>query len=334
MDNNILAEAAAMRCVTDGLKPSKVITHSHTFSLLQINADAFAEIKQRLHGAGVLDTFYDDADGTIILPGIALTAAPASPVALRDEAHTSRSVLAEIETALLSINNGVSPQVAVGQVFAIINSERAKLNAAPAALRDDADRLSASAGSERLGSQEDKPVKNYDDFRAGMLRAAEMARNEFKRAPEAAKGHDCVYMGGYEDACDHLSVAIAQAAVIDSVRIAGPQPDWQYHISLLFSDGIEDTTLLKIFQVVEHELRAATTPPSTLAKAAAGEIVSAFPEIKEHDKWVTLGRVKIDRETETETFERATTPQLPVKDQIAAIIERCFSSGGESVKPD
>lgn len=96
---------------------------------------------------------------------------------------------------------------------------------------------------------------NYDGFRAGMLRAAEMARSEFKRAPEAAKGHDCVYMSGYEDACDHLSIVIAQAAVIDSVRIVGAQPVWQYHISLLLPEGIEDAVLLKIYQVVEHELR-------------------------------------------------------------------------------
>lgn len=150
-----------------------------------------------------------------------------------------------------------------------VASALASASASPAALRDEAKHLSGSAGSERLSTQGDKPMKNYDDFRAGMLRAAEIARDEFKRAPEAAKGHDSVYMGGYEDACDHLSVVIAQAAVIDSVRIAGPQPDWQYHISLLFPDGIEDKTLLKIFQVVEHELRAATTPPSTPAKATA-----------------------------------------------------------------
>lgn len=99
---------------------------------------------------------------------------------------------------------------------------------------------------------------NYDAFRAGMLRAAEMCRNEFKRAPDAAKGHDGVYMGGYEDACDHLSSVIAQAAVIDSVRIPGSQPDWQYHIALLLPDGaVDDTALLKIYQVVEHELRKA-----------------------------------------------------------------------------
>lgn len=111
----------------------------------------------------------------------------------------------------------------------------------------------------RLTSQEGNSMsKDYDGFRSGMLRAAEMARSEFKRAPEAAKGHDCVYMSGYEDACDHLSVAIAQAAVIDGVRIAGSQPDWQYHIALLLPDeGIEDDVLLKVYQVVEHELRQA-----------------------------------------------------------------------------
>lgn len=119
-------------------------------------------------------------------------------------------------------------------------------------------------------------TKNYDDFRAGMLRAVEMCRNEFKRAPEAAKGHDCVYMGGYEDACDHLSAVIAQAAVIDSVRIAGPQPDWQYHISLLLPEGIEDVTLLKIFQVVEHELRAAAPAESDARKFAEGVVGTVF----------------------------------------------------------
>lgn len=99
---------------------------------------------------------------------------------------------------------------------------------------------------------------NYDSFRTGMLRAAEMCRNEFKRAPEAAEGHSSVYMSGYEDACDHLSAVIAQAAVIDSVRIAGAQPDWQYHIGLLLPDGaVDDAALLKIYQVVEHELRKA-----------------------------------------------------------------------------
>lgn len=118
-----------------------------------------------------------------------------------------------------------------------------------------------SSAPKDYGRKEDNSMsKDYDDFRAGMLRAAEIARNEFKRAPEAAKGHDCVYMSGYEDACDHLSVAIAQAAVIDSVRIAGAQPDWQYHVSLLLPDGsVDDAALLKIYQVAEHELRHAAT---------------------------------------------------------------------------
>lgn len=71
-EDNILAEVAAIRCATDGLRPSKIITHSHTFSLLEINEQAFDEIKHKLELAGVLDTFYDSADETLILPGIAL----------------------------------------------------------------------------------------------------------------------------------------------------------------------------------------------------------------------------------------------------------------------
>jgi hypothetical protein len=111
---------------------------------------------------------------------------------------------------------------------------------------------------QRLGHQEDDSMtKNYDGFRAGMLRATEMARDEFKRAPDAAKGENCVWMGGYESACDHLSVVFAQAAVIDCVRAAGAQPDWQYHISLLLPDAVEDQVLLKLYQIVEHELREA-----------------------------------------------------------------------------
>jgi hypothetical protein len=125
------------------------------------------------------------------------------------------------------------------------------------------ERLSGFATRKRLSSQGDTSMtKDYDGFRSGMLRAAGMARNEFKRAPDAARGEDCIWMGGYESACDHLSAVIAQAAVIDSIRVAGAQPDWQYHISLLLPDGIEDTALLKIYQVVEHELRAAAHAPS------------------------------------------------------------------------
>jgi hypothetical protein len=117
--------------------------------------------------------------------------------------------------------------------------------------------VSSTSGDYDL-KEDDTMTKDYDGFRAGMLRAAEMACNEFKRAPEAAKGHDCIYMSGYEDACDHLSVVIAQAAVIDSVRIAGAQPDWQYHIALLLPEnGVDDTALLKIYQVVEREIRRA-----------------------------------------------------------------------------
>lgn len=71
-DDNILAEVAAIRCATDGLRPSKTITHSHTFSLLEISKPAFDEIKCKLNLAGVLSTFYDATDETLILPGIVL----------------------------------------------------------------------------------------------------------------------------------------------------------------------------------------------------------------------------------------------------------------------
>jgi hypothetical protein len=126
--------------------------------------------------------------------------------------------------------------------------------------------VSSTSGDYDL-KEDDTMTKDYDGFRAGMLRAAEMACNEFKRAPEAAKGHDCIYMSGYEDACDHLSVVIAQAAVIDSVRIAGAQPDWQYHIALLLPEnGVDDTALLKIYQVVEREIRRAVRAGSSPAR--------------------------------------------------------------------
>jgi hypothetical protein len=72
-EDNILAEVAAIRCATDGLRPSKVITHSHTFSLLEITEAAFDDIKCALEAAGVLDTFYDPSDETLILPGVALS---------------------------------------------------------------------------------------------------------------------------------------------------------------------------------------------------------------------------------------------------------------------
>lgn len=77
-EDNILAEVAAIRCATDGLRPSKVITHSHTFSLLEIQDSAFEDIKHALQAAGVLSTFYDPNDESLILPGVALVKKPAS----------------------------------------------------------------------------------------------------------------------------------------------------------------------------------------------------------------------------------------------------------------
>jgi hypothetical protein len=157
--------------------------------------------------------------------------------------------------------------------------------------------FSGSAMRERLSSQEvNSMTRDYDGFRGGMLRAAEMARNEFKQAPEAAKGHDCVYVSGYEDACDHLSVVIARAAVINSVRPAGAQPDWQYHISLLLPDGeVEDAALLKIFQVVEHELRLARAPSDTEQRLRA-EIERLQNELKtaRHDTFNEAAQIAGD----------------------------------------
>jgi hypothetical protein len=162
--------------------------------------------------------------------------APASPAAPGDEANTSQSVLTEIETALLSIGNGVSPQVAVGQVFAIINSERTKLNAAPAALRGEA--------------------------------------------------RKCIH-------CDPSFVP------------TGPD-DWcncQCHVSS-YSEGFDDAT--RVARTPNNV--AATTPPSTLAKAAARE-------------WMN---------THHGSFE---TNQAR-EEALAAIIERCLAGGSESGQSD
>lgn len=45
-------------------------------------------------------------------------------------------------------------------------------------------------------------------YNAGIQAAAQLARSEFWRSPDAARQHDSVWMGGYEDACDHLSAEI------------------------------------------------------------------------------------------------------------------------------
>lgn len=51
---------------------------------------------------------------------------------------------------------------------------------------------------------------------------------------------------------------VRRAEVGVTVCIAGAQPDWQYHIALLLPDGaVGDAVLLKIYQVVEHEIRCA-----------------------------------------------------------------------------
>lgn len=71
-----------------------------------------------------------------------------------------------------------------------------------------------------------------------------------------------------------------------------------------------------------ESLPVTTQSSDQVARTAAEEILSTFPELKEHDKWVTIGQIRIDRETETETFERAVSPKLPVLEQVTAIISR------------
>lgn len=58
-----------------------------------------------------------------------------------------------------------------------------------------------------------------ESYQAGMRHAAQICRNEFNRSPEASLNHDSSYMSGYEDACDHLSIAIEQASVISCTQV-------------------------------------------------------------------------------------------------------------------
>lgn len=73
-------------------------------------------------------------------------------------------------------------------------------------------------------------------------------------------------------------------------------------------------------EVVFH---AATPPdtPSDAARAAAKEIARQFN--LEKPGWVTVGRITVDRETETEKFERTTETAT---DRVAAIITRYFAT--------
>lgn len=194
------------------------------------------------------------------------------------------------------------------------------------------DEVPVSSTPDDYGRKEGNSMpKDYDGFRQGMLRAAEMARNEFKRAPEAAKGHDCVYMSGYEDACDHLSVAIAQAAVIDSVRIPGAQPDWQYHIALLLPEGIEDDMLLKVFQVVEHELRRATTASLPAAQPEASRLIAALKEIGEYRN---TSMICIDGDNDTELEAEYRKGARAAADNIAVLVKRALAAQPKSLLRD
>lgn len=57
-----------------GLSRTVEITHSHAFAVLEIEPTAFEDIKSRLEASGALAEHYDPADGTLILPGVALMA--------------------------------------------------------------------------------------------------------------------------------------------------------------------------------------------------------------------------------------------------------------------
>jgi hypothetical protein len=60
-----------------------------------------------------------------------------------------------------------------------------------------------------------------DAYRKGMLHAAQLCRNEFGCGWKVAMQHSdsSGYQSGYEDACDHLSIAIEQAAVISCTPV-------------------------------------------------------------------------------------------------------------------
>jgi hypothetical protein len=55
----------------------------------------------------------------------------------------------------------------------------------------------------------------------GIERAANYCADEFKRAPEACANHSSDYMSGYEDVCDHLSIAI---------RALNPDPNYSQRV--------------------------------------------------------------------------------------------------------
>jgi hypothetical protein len=111
--------------------------------------------------------------------------------------------------------------------------------------------------------------------------------------------------------------------VIDCVRVAGAQPDWQYHIALLLpEDAIDDAALLKIYQVVEHELRRAAElvelPPikhwnaehvaetESADLAGAVSIPDAISEVEKIAEEVNAAKEALARDATSETFALVT----------------------------
>jgi hypothetical protein len=98
-----------------------------------------------------------------------------------------------------------------------------------------------------------------DQYRAGMLHAARICKNEFWHSPEVSKNHDGSYMSGYEDACDHLSIAIEQASVIDCVAVAagaGEARRAAEEISSTFDLKLQEASLNQVAAIVTKHLGA------------------------------------------------------------------------------
>lgn len=119
-------------------------------------------------------------------------------------------------------------------------------------------------------------------YRAGMLHAAKICKDEFNRSPYAAKDRSSSYMSGYEDACDHLSVAIEQAAVIDCVSVSSP----------VDVEAMESITnkLMYLLNASYGELRPAvetykeyTPEPNHICFDSCG------PDMKHFKFWATTG---------------------------------------------
>jgi hypothetical protein len=118
-------------------------------------------------------------------------------------------------------------------------------------------------------------VVRDEHYRAGMLHAAEICRNEFSRSWEVSKNHDGSYMSGYEDACDHLSIAIEQASVISCARAAATAPA---ALEALLTEGAAEEIATAI---VDKEFALSEERLSTLKR----EFIVSDEEYKEQKRY-------------------------------------------------